>query len=317
MKSVTKTPRITRKPHGFVLEMKRNWMLYSMALPALVALLVFAYLPMAGIVMAFQDLDYSKGLLTSPFVGLKNFEFLFASTVTWDVTRNTVLYNLAFIVVNTVLSVALALLINELTNKTFAKIIQTILIMPFFLSTVVLAMIVFGFLDYQNGFVNTLLVALGMKQQNWYNMPDMWPFFIVFLNAWRGVGFSSVTYTAVISGISQEYYEAAALDGASRWNQIRYVTIPHLKTILCINLINSMGGIIRADFGMFYSVTQNSGALYPTTQVLDTYIYNAMKGMSNLGMVTAAGVYQSVVGFILVLVANWVINKIDSESAMF
>ncbi len=317
MKTATRLPNPARKKNGFVLEMKRNWMLYSMAVPAVIALLIFSYLPMVGIVMAFQDLDYSKGLLTSPFTGFKNFEFLFASTVTWDITRNTVLYNLAFIIVNTTLSVALALLINELTNKRFAKITQTILIMPFFLSTVVIAMIVFGFLDYQNGFVNNLLVALGLKQQNWYNMPGMWPFFIVFINAWRGVGFSSVTYTAIISGISPELYEAAVLDGASRWQQNRYITIPHLKTILCINLINSMGGIIRADMGLFYSVTQNSGALYPTTQVLDTYIYNAMKGMSNLGMVSAAGIYQSVVGFLLVLTANWVIKKIDADSAMF
>ncbi len=317
MKSATRLPNPTRKTNGFVKEIKRHWMLYVMAAPAVISLLVFAYLPMAGILMAFQDLDYSKGLLTSPFVGLKNFEFLFASTVTWDITRNTILYNIAFIIVNTVLSVGLALVINELRSKRFAKTVQTILIMPFFLSMVVVAMIVFGFLDYGNGFANSVMSALGMKEQNWYNMPEIWPGLIIFINAWKSVGFSSVTYTAVISSISQEYYEAATLDGATRWQQIRFITLPHLKTILCINLINAMGGMIRADFGLFYTVTRNSGALYSTTQVLDTYIYNAMKGLSNLGMVTAAGVYQSIVGLLLVLAANWVIKRIDPDSAMF
>jgi len=308
-------PAIKRNP--VVKAFRKHWMLYSMALPAVILLIVFNYLPMVGIVMAFQDLDYSKGIFTSPFVGLKNFEFLFASSMIWDITRNTILYNVAFIIVNTVLSVGLALMINELTNKTFAKVIQTILIMPFFLSTVVLAMIVYAFLAYNYGFANTLLKGLGLDPQNWYNMPDFWPGFLIFVNAWRGIGFSSVTYTAVISGISQEYYEAATLDGASRWQQIRYITLPHLKTILCINLINAVGGMFRSDFGLFYTVTRNSGALYSTTQTLDVYIYNALQSMTNLGMTTAAGLYQSVVGFILVLVANKIIKTIDSDSAMF
>lgn len=308
-------PAIKRNP--VVKAFRKHWMLYSMALPAVILLIVFNYLPMVGIVMAFQELDYSKGIFTSPFVGLKNFEFLFASSMIWDITRNTILYNVAFIIVNTVLSVGLALMINELTNKTFAKVIQTILIMPFFLSTVVLAMIVYAFLAYNYGFANTLLKGLGLDPQNWYNMPDFWPGFLIFVNAWRGIGFSSVTYTAVISGISQEYYEAATLDGASRWQQIRYITLPHLKTILCINLINAVGGMFRSDFGLFYTVTRNSGALYSTTQTLDVYIYNALQSMTNLGMTTAAGLYQSVVGFILVLVANKIIKTIDSDSAMF
>lgn len=308
-------PAIKRNP--VVKAFRKHWMLYSMALPAVILLIVFNYLPMVGIVMAFQDLDYSKGIFTSPFVGLKNFEFLFASSMIWDITRNTIIYNVAFIIVNTVLSVGLALMINELTNKTFAKVIQTILIMPFFLSTVVLAMIVYAFLAYNYGFANTLLKGLGLDPQNWYNMPDFWPGFLIFVNAWRGIGFSSVTYTAVISGISQEYYEAATLDGASRWQQIRYITLPHLKTILCINLINAVGGMFRSDFGLFYTVTRNSGALYSTTQTLDVYIYNALQSMTNLGMTTAAGLYQSVVGFILVLVANKIIKTIDSDSAMF
>ncbi len=317
MKQAVRLQSPPRKTNAFVRELKKNWMLYSMALPAVLLIFIFKYLPMTGIVMAFQDLDYSKGLFTSPFIGLKNFEFLFSSSMIRDITRNTVLYNVVFILVNTTLSMGLALVINELTNKTFAKIIQTILIMPYFLSSVVVAMIVYAFLAYEYGFANNFLSILGIDPQNWYNMPEFWPGFLVFVNAWKGIGFSSVTYTAVISGISQEYYEAATLDGASRWQQIRYITIPHLRFILCINLINSVGGMFHSDFGLFYTVTRNSGTLYSVTQTLDVYIYNALQSMANLGMTTAAGLYQSLVGFILVLLANKVIKTIDPDSAMF
>lgn len=317
MKQAVRLRNPARKQNGFVRAIKKHWMLYTMTIPAVVLLIIFNYLPMVGIVMAFQELDYSQGLFTSPWVGFKNFEFLFSSSMIMDITRNTILYNVAFIIVNTTLSVGLALIINELTNKTFAKIIQTILIMPYFLSTVVLAMIVYAFLHYDYGYANNLLEAIGLDPQNWYNLPKFWPGFLIFVNAWRGIGFSSVTYTAVISGISQEYYEAATLDGASRLQQIRFITLPHLKFILCINLINAVGGMFRSDFGLFYTVTRNSGSLYSVTQTLDVYIYNALQSMTNLGMTTAAGLYQSVVGFILVLIANKVIKTIDPDSAMF
>lgn len=317
MKQAVRLPRPKQKQLGVVREFKKNWMLYSMAVPAVTLIFIFQYLPMIGIVMAFQDLDYSKGLFTSPWVGFQNFEFLFNSSMIMDITRNTVLYNVVFIIVNTTLAIGLALVINELCNKTFAKIIQTILIMPYFLSTVVLAMIVYAFLAYEYGFANNILGVFGIDPQNWYNMPEFWPGFLVFVNAWRGIGFGSVTYTAVISGISQEYYEAATLDGASKLQQIRYITIPHLRFIFCINLINSIGGMFRSDFGLFYTVTRDSGSLYSVTQTLDVYIYNALQSMSNLGMTTAAGLYQSFVGFILILIANKIIKSIDPDSAMF
>ena len=317
MKQAERLPAPARKKNGVVREAKRNWQLYTMCAPAVILVFIFQYLPMVGILMAFQDLDYRSGLFTSPFVGLRNFEFLFASDMIKHITFNTVVYNVVFIIVNTSLSIGLALVINELTNRTFAKIMQTIIIMPYFLSTVVLAMIVYAFLAYQYGFGNQFLATLGLEPQNWYNEPKFWPFFFVFISAWKGIGFSSVTYTAVISGISQEYYEAATLDGASRAQQIRYITIPHLRFILCINLINSVGGMFRSDFGLFYTVTRNSGALYNVSQTLDVYIYNALQSMTNLGMTTAAGLYQSVVGFILILIANKIIKSLDPDSAMF
>ena len=315
VKQLRETPRRLKpaKLRGF----RQQWMLWAMALPALVLLLVFNYLPMIGLIMAFQDLDFSKGIFTSPWCGLQNFKFLFATSDAWVITRNTVAYNVTFIIVNTFLSVALALAINELTNKTFSKVVQTIFIMPYFLSMVVVGMVVFGFLNPTAGFVNNVLESLGMKPVSWYNDPKPWPYLFVFISAWKNVGYSSVIYTAVISGISKDYYEAAALDGASRFQQMLHITLPHLKTIICIGLIRDAGYVFRSDFGLFYTVTRNSGAIYDVTNTLDVYIYNGLQKGGSAGMTTAAGFYQSVVGLFLVLLVNWIIKKLDSESAMF
>ena len=292
--------------------------LYIMAAPAVIVLLVFCYLPMAGLIMAFQDYNVVKGILGSELVGLKNFEFLFSTTDAFVITRNTVLYNLAFIVVNLILSVALALMLSELRSRRMAKTFQTIYMVPYFLSWAVVAILVSAFLDRANGFVNQMIRSGGGDGLiNWYQRPEIWPFLLVFVNAWKGIGYQTVLYLAVISGISGDYYEAATLDGASRFQQARYITTPHLRYIISISLIMSMGSIFRGDFGLFYNVTNNSGALYPVTDVIDTYIYRGLMSMSNIGMSTAAGMYQSVVGFVLVLAANKVVTKIDPDSAMF
>lgn len=316
----TKPTRLENQPqrmNPFVREMKRHWQLYVMALPAIIGVLIFSYFPKIGLVMAFQDLDFAKGVFTSPFVGFKNFKFLFASTDAWIMTRNTVVYNVVFIIVNMSLSVGLALLINELTSRRFSKVVQTIFIMPHFLSAVVVAMIVYGFLEFNNGYVNSIMEDLGKMPGFWYTNTKIWPPLFVFISAWKSIGYSSVIYTAVIAGINQELYEAAALDGASRWQQIKYITIPHLRTIMSINLIRSVGAIFSGDFGLFYSVTQNNGALYPVSMILDTYIYNALLTFNNTGMSTAAGFYQSLVGFVLLISVNTVIKKMDSNSSLF
>ena len=317
MKTPNRLENPAKKKNAFGLEVKRHWQLYLMAAPAVIVLLVFSYLPMIGIVMAFQNLDFAKGLFSSPWCGFDNFKFLFMTKDAWIITRNTILYNVVGICLGLVCSVGLALLINELTNKTFQKVIQTIFIMPFFLSMVVISMIVLAFLDKNNGFVNHIREGMGLKPEFWYTKPAIWPYLLVFISLWQGLGYSSVIYTAVISGISMELYEAAALDGASRWQQIKYITLPHLKTIICINLIRSVGGIFRSDFGLFYTVPRNSGALYNVTSTLDTYIYNALQKASNLGMTTAAGLYQSVVGLILVLTVNKIVKHMDENSALF
>lgn len=298
-------------------DLKSNGILYLMAVPALLCLFIFCYLPMGGLIMAFQDLDISKGILHSAFVGLENFEFLFTTSDAWTITRNTICYNLVFIALNTFLSILLALLLNEMTHKRYAKALQTIYMMPNFLSIVVVAMIVYAFLSPSNGFLNKMLEWVGKPAVDWYNTAGPWPFILVIVNAWKSVGFSAVVYLAVIAGIPADYYEAAALDGASRFQQMIHITLPQLRMILCINLIMAVGGIIRGDFGLFYTVTRNSGLLYPVTDIIDTYIYRGLTTLNNPGMSTAAGLYQSSVGLVMVLLANWVVTKIDSDCAMF
>jgi len=292
--------------------------LYIMALPTIIFLLMFCYAPMFGLVMAFQDFKVDKGFFGSQFVGLNNFKFLFSSTDAWVITRNTVCYNLVFIVVNTSLAIVMSLMLSELHSSKLAKTLQTVYMLPYFLAWTVVAIVLSGFLDRGYGLVNKIIQALGGKgKTDWYKERELWPWLFVFLNAWKGVGYSTVLYLAVISGISNDYYEAAVLDGASKLQQARYITLPHLRTVMCITLIMSLGGIFRGDFGLFYSVTKDNGRLYPVSDVIDTYIYRSLTTMSNAGMTAAAGFYQSVVGFLTLIFANWVVTKIDSDSAMF
>ncbi len=296
---------------------RKYWILHLMALPALLYLILFCYAPMFGVVMAFQNFNIAKGFFHSEFVGFKNFEFLFATRDVWNITRNTVLYNIVFMTLNVLLSMGLAILFNEIYNKRLAKVLQTLYIMPNFLSWAVVAIIVYGFLSQRDGYVSKIVTSLGYKARNWYTYKPIWPGLLIFINAWKGVGYSSVVYLASISGIPDEYYEAAVLDGATKWQQARYVTIPHLRFIVTIMLILNIGSIFRGDFGLFYNVTQNNGALYPVTDVIDTYIYRALTVLNNTSMSTAAGLYQSTVGFVLILFSNWIVNKIDPESALF
>ncbi len=311
------TANPNQRMNPLVKEIKNHWQLYLMALPSLVLIFIFAYTPLIGLVMAFQNLDLSKGIFSSPWCGLTNFRFLFGTSDAWIITRNTVAYNIVFIAGGLVLSVTLALLINEMTSKALQKVLQTIYIMPFFLSMVVVGMIMLGFMHPMNGYLNAIREDKGLPTVFWYNRTDIWWWLLIVVHFWKSIGYSSILYTAVISGISQEFYEAAALDGATRWQQIKYITLPHLRTIMCINLIRSCGSIFRGDFGLFYTVPNNEGALYPVTNVLDTYIYNSLMNSPNIGMSTAAGFYQSVVGFILVITVNKIVKNMDADSAMF
>lgn len=292
--------------------------LYIMALPGVALLILFSYLPMGGLVLAFKKYNVQKGIFGSPFNGFDNFKFLFATSDAFIITRNTVLYNIVFIFLNMTLAVVLSLMLSSLRSGRLAKVLQTIYLMPNFLSWAVVAIIVSAFLERSNGYVNHILQMFGQEGLvDWYQKISIWPPLLVFINAWKGVGYQAVMYLAVISGISSDYYEAAMLDGASRLQQAVYITIPHLRFIIAVSLIMAMGGIFRGDFGLFYTVTKDSGTLYPVTNVIDTYIYRGLKNQVNLGMTTAAGLFQSVVGFVFVLLANRIVSKVDPDSAMF
>ena len=234
------------------------------------------------------------------------------------IIRISVLYNIAFIFLNMIIAVILSLMLSSLRSKRGAKTFQTLYMMPYFLSWAVVAIIVTAFLEKSNGFVNYFLQQLGQEGAvDWYQRISIWPPLLVFINAWKGVGYQAVMYLAVISGISSDYYEAAMLDGASRFQQAVYITIPHLRFIIAVSLIMAMGGIFRGDFGLFYTVTKDSGPLYPVTNVIDTYIYRGLRNQVNIGMTTAAGLFQSVVGLVFVLLANRIVSRVDPDSAMF
>ena len=298
---------------------KEDLPLYIMAAPTVVWLIVFCYAPILGLVMAFQDLNITKGILGSNYVGLKNFQFLFSTTDAWVITRNTVCYNFVFIIVNMIFSVVMAPLLSELRSRLMAKSLQTVYMLPYFLSWAVVAIVVSAFLDRDYGLINRLMINLGKQTSkvDYYTDRGLWPPLLVGINAWKGVGYQTVLYLAVISGISTDYYEAAVLDGANKLQQARYITIPHLRLVISISIIMAMGNVFRGDFGLFYVVTKNTGRLYPVIDVIDTYIYRALTRLSNVGMATASGMYQSVVGFILVLIVNAIVNRIDPDSAMF
>lgn len=297
---------------------KRYWPLYLMLVPGVVYLVINNYIPMSGIVVAFKQYNIRDGLYHSPNIGLKNFEFLFKTNDAWIMIRNTLLYNLAFIVIGTVLAVAVAVLLHEIKNKVAKQAYQTIILIPFLISMVVVSYLVFAFLSTGNGFMNnTLLPALGIDPVSWYNSPKYWPFILILVNVWKGLGYNCIIYYATICGIDYSLYEAAAVDGATRWQRIKHITIPCLKSTLIILTLMSLGNIFRSDFGLFYQVPMNSGTLIDVTQTIDTYVYRGLTQTNNIGMSAAAGLYQSVVGFILVFTANFVVNKIDSESALF
>lgn len=305
------------KNSGFIKELVKNKAMFLMLLPPFILVFVNYYLPMFGVVIAFKNFNYIDGFLGSPWAGLQNFKFLFMSDTAWQITRNTILYNLFFIVLGLIFAVLIALALNELRNKLAAKFYQSVIFLPYFLSWVVVAYLVLAFLD-PNGFFNKTIVNIfNLQTVDWYASPQHWPYILVLVNLWKNIGYGIVIYIAGIAGIDQEYYEAAVLDGASKLQQIRYITIPFLVPFMIVTAIINLGNIFRSDFGLFYQVPMQQGLLAPTTEVLDTYIYKALIMSGDLGMSSAAGLYQSVVGFFTVLTANWVVGKISKENKIF
>lgn len=292
---------------------------YLMMAPALIVLLVNNYLPMIGSIIAFKNVNYQTGVFNSPWVGWDNFSYLFSTTDAWNITRNTIIYNVVFITLNLIIGVSLALMFNSMRSRRLAKFHQTMMFLPYFLSWVIITYLVYGFLNPEIGLLNkTILPWFGSDTMiDWYTDPKYWPFILPIVNTWKGIGYYAVFYLAAIIGIDKEYYEAATIDGASKWRQIWSITVPLIRPVIIVLTMLQIGRIFYSDFGLFYQVTRNAGSLYDTTLVIDTYVYQGLVVTGDFGMSSAAGLYQAVVGFVLVFVSNLIIRRISREDALF
>ncbi len=293
--------------------------LYLMILPGAAYLIINNYLPMAGLVIAFKKIDYSLGIFQSPWVGLKNFKYLFSNNDALLALRNTVLYNLGFIFFGNILAIVVAIALDSARNKFFKQTSQVIFLIPFLLSTVIVSYIALAFLNPSNGFMNnTILPLFGVENPiKWYNESKYWPVILNIVFLWMSFGYSSILYYSTIIGIDKTYYEAAVVDGASVWQQILHITMPGLKPTIITLVLLAVGRICYSDFGLFYLIPQHSGLLYATTQTVDTFVYRALLELNDVGRSSAAGFLQSIFGFILVFGANWLVTKLDKESALF
>ncbi|EOL46694.1 hypothetical protein RV11_GL001266 [Enterococcus phoeniculicola] len=309
--------KIKRKWRRFL----KNKELFILSAPGIIWFALFSYLPMFAIFVAFKRFrlhgNFFESFMQSEWVGLDNFNFLFKSGDASLIIRNTVGYNVIFILMGIIIPLAMALMLNEIFSKQLSKLYQSVLFIPYFLSMVVVSYIVFAFLDPTGGYVNGLLKTIGVKPIQFYMEPKYWPFILTLVSIWKTMGYNMIIYLAAICGFDKSYYEAAMLDGASKWQQIKHITLPMLRPVIVILLILAVGGIFRSDFGLFYQVPKDSGALIPVTQTVDTYIYRGLATMGDIGLSAAGGLLQSVVGFILVLITNGIVKKIDKGQSLF
>ena len=303
-------------------QIKKTIHLTTLALPAIILIFIFSYVPMGGLIVAFKDYNVRDGILGSPWIGLKNFEFFFKSDA-FNVTRNTLMYNLAFIIVGLIMSLLFALMLNELTSRKLTKFYQTTFFFPYFFSWVIVAYMIYSFMA-PNGIIpsNGAIAGffknvVGFDLKEFYVTPSIWPAFLVMLNTWKGLGYSSVLYYAAIMGISTDFYEAAEIDGATRLQRIRYITLPLLMPLISIMTLLNIGSIFRSDFGLFWFVPREIGKLFAVTSVIDVHVYRMLKLSNDIAMSAAIGFYQSVLCFILVLLSNFAVKKIEPDYAAF
>lgn len=304
------------KRKGFWRQVRKNRTLLCMLLPALLYVVIFSYIPMFGITIAFKDYNYNGGILGSPWCGFKNFEYLKISGKLWALTRNTLLYNLAFIVFGIIFEVGFAVMLSEITKKTFKKVTQAFMFLPYFISWVVVSTIMLNIFG-QNGVLSNVLAHFGIEDFSIYQQIRQWPVIMVAIRIWKQTGYGTVVYLAAIAGLSQEMFEAASIDGASIWQKIRYITIPGLKPTIFIMFLLSVGNIFRGDFGMFYQLVGNNQLLLETSDVIDTFVYRSLITSPNIGMSAAAGFYQSVLCFVTIVSVNWLVKKVDPDYTLF
>lgn len=298
-------------------KMKRFLPIYLMMIPGFLYLIINNYIPMFGIIVAFKNYNYSLGIFGSKWNGLKNFKFLFKTKDAFTITRNTLVYNAVFIILGNSLGILIAILLNEIRSKMAKKTYQTIILLPLLLSIVIVSYIVYGIFSTEFGIANHMLTSLGKDRISWYSTPKYWPFILTFINLWKNMGYNTVLYYATLIGIDVSYYEAAVVDGASRWQRIRYITIPSLIPTITIMVLMAISRIFYSDFGLFYQVPLNSGPLIDVTNTIDTYVYRGLRENSNIGMSAAAGLYQSVVGFIMVIAANTLVKRMGNGNELF
>ncbi len=311
-----KKKRGTRTRKGF-----RHYLpYYLMFLPGLAYLIINNYMPLYGLQLAFKNFSYKKGISGSDFIGFKNFKFLFATKDALIMVRNTLLYNIVWIVLGVVLGITVAILFHEVRGKKAKRFYQTAILLPYLMSMVVVAYLAYAYLASDTGLINNSIIKGLLGKENgvsWYMEAKYWPFILTFINQWKSIGFGMLLYLASLLGIDNSYYEAAMLDGATKWQQIRTITLPLLKPTIIMLVILNLGHVFRSDFGLFYQVPMNQGTLYATTQTIDTYVYRALMQTNNMGMSAAASFLQSVVGFIFIVSANAIVRKLDKNSSLF
>jgi len=305
------------KSKSFFRILRENKILLLMLLPATIYTIIFSYIPMGGLVLAFKNYRYADGMFGSPWVGLENFKFLLLSRKLWPITRNTILYNLAFIVIGMIFQIGFAIILSEIKGKRFKKIAQSSMFLPHFISWVVVAAIAYNLFNFERGVLNNVVTSLNLDPINIYNNPRVWPFLLVAIKTWKGLGYGSVVYLAAITGIDQEIYEAADIDGANIWQKIKCITIPSLIPTVMIMLLLALGGIFRGDFGLFYQLIGNNSRLLPTTDIIDTFVFRALMSTSDMGMASAAGLYQSIVCFLTILFSNYLVKKVEPDYALY
>ena len=306
------------KRNKFLKELGKSKVLILMCVPAILFFLVFSYLPMPGLWLAFTQFNYAQGIFGSPFVGLANFEFLVRSGDLWVITRNTVLYNVAFIILGNGIAIIFAIMLNEINSRLFRKISQSIMFLPHFMSAVIIGLMVFGLVNFDFGLINSARVALGLERFSFFGTPTIWPFIIVGTHLWQSAGFNSIIYFAVITGMDSEIMEAAAVDGATSWRRIIHIILPNLKGTFVILLLFAMGGILRGNFGLFFNLIGTSNFnLFAITDIIEMYVFRSLMTNFNFGLAAATSFYQSVFGFVIVLIANWIVRKLESDYALF
>ncbi|MCR5106777.1 MAG: ABC transporter permease subunit [Lachnospiraceae bacterium] len=306
-----------KKKNSVLKTARKHWMLLLMLLPATVYVVIFSYVPMTGIVLAFKNYQYAGGIYGSPWNGLANFKALMISGKLGMVTRNTLLYNIAFIFLGVIFEMGSAILLNEIISKLFKKVSQSFMFLPYFISWVVAGAIMYNIFNYERGVFNHIITAFGGKPFDLYNTAAAWPAVLILLKVWKQTGYGSVVYLAAITGMDQEMYEAASIDGANEWQKIRYLTIPLLVPTMMVLVLLAIGNIFRGDFGLFYQTVKSSAILTPVTDVIDTYVFRLLINDGNIGVSAAAGLYQSVLCFITITICNNLVKKFNPDYALY